>query len=248
MTACVSVSALQRNATVISSHTPDTISDPLTDLLLALEYIQPPVLCRFPRLRRFMVFQHDTRHVRRPGLGCLFRCHPDGIAFRREEARVCEIRLGRRLGSFWWMLKQSLRLSLVIFRLPQDSRCPPYRPPRRTSAYRDPSPRAYRPLCTDHLVDAYRTCVYLPRGHPRRIDPQALIRIRCPACEESRTVYDACRAAVSVSVSGSVAKACCLREGGNQIRDREHRKPLSTAETPISDRALSRARCKQPRY
>lgn len=60
-----------------------TLRTLLTDLLLPLEDIQPPVLCRFPRFRWFMVLEHDTGHIRCPGVGRLFRRYADRVTFRR---------------------------------------------------------------------------------------------------------------------------------------------------------------------
>jgi hypothetical protein len=52
---------MKRNTT---SSFPSSETSPktekLTDLLLPLEDVQPPILCRFPRLGRFIILQHDA--------------------------------------------------------------------------------------------------------------------------------------------------------------------------------------------
>jgi hypothetical protein len=114
MIACVSVSALAQRGTRQHPYHHD-ISTVLTDLFLALEHIQPPILCRFPCLWRFMVFEHDTRHIRRPGFRCLVRGHADRVAFGCQETRVCKVGFGRGFGSLWWLLQE--RLEIVVFRV-----------------------------------------------------------------------------------------------------------------------------------
>jgi hypothetical protein len=56
----------------------------LTDLLTPLENIQPEILGRFPRFRRFIIFQQDPRHLCFPCSGGSGWIYLDGIGLGCE--------------------------------------------------------------------------------------------------------------------------------------------------------------------